>query len=212
MTNDDAWRGSFVVTPARLAALFLLTVLVSDSSAAMAPDETVRQLFREKIQPVLEANCFECHSASATKIKGGLRLDSREASRRGGGDRPGGRARRFTKELADPGHPARRRSANAAEKAETERRGDRGFREMGAMGAPDPREAETTPPSRMISKRHGSSGRFSRLRTNPPTVKDKGWVKSPLDRFVLAKLEEQGLRPAPPASKADLVRGGCISI
>src|SRR6476646_5608433 len=61
---------------APVALLFLLTVLVSESTAATSPDEMGAQLFREKIQPVLEANCFECHSANATKIKGGLRLDS----------------------------------------------------------------------------------------------------------------------------------------
>src|SRR5215471_6021256 len=57
-------------------------------TAAKALDDTGATLFREKIQPVLEANCFECHSATATKIKGGLRLDSREALRRGGDTGP----------------------------------------------------------------------------------------------------------------------------
>jgi hypothetical protein len=39
-----------------------------------------------------------------------------------------------------------------------------------------------------------------------PAVKDKGWCKSPVDRFVLAKLEERGLRPAPAADKRTLIR------
>src|SRR3954467_9431179 len=63
--NEHARHDSFVITPACLAALF--TVLVFESTAAAAPDEMGAQLFREKIQPVLEANCFECHSAKATK-------------------------------------------------------------------------------------------------------------------------------------------------
>ena len=40
----------------------------------------------------------------------------------------------------------------------------------------------------------------------PPAVRDAAWIKSPLDRFVLAKLEQQGLRPSPPADKRTLIR------
>ncbi|MDB5330593.1 MAG: Protein of unknown function (DUF1553)/Protein of unknown function (DUF1549)/Planctomycete [Phycisphaerales bacterium] len=39
-----------------------------------------------------------------------------------------------------------------------------------------------------------------------PSVKDAGWVKNPVDAFILAKLEEKGLRPAPPADKRTLIR------
>lgn len=39
-----------------------------------------------------------------------------------------------------------------------------------------------------------------------PKVKDTGWVKSPLDQYVLAKLEGKGLKPAPPADKRTLIR------
>ena len=40
----------------------------------------------------------------------------------------------------------------------------------------------------------------------PPAVKGAAWVKNPIDRFVLAKLEAKGLKPAPPASEAVLHR------
>src|SRR5205823_6670893 len=39
-----------------------------------------------------------------------------------------------------------------------------------------------------------------------PAVKDAGWVRNPVDAFVLAKLEAAGLRPAPPADKGALLR------
>ena len=43
-------------------------------------------------------------------------------------------------------------------------------------------------------------------KTSPPEVKESTWPKTAVDRFVLRKLEENGLSPAPPASKADLIR------
>ncbi|OWK45376.1 protein of unknown function DUF1549 [Fimbriiglobus ruber] len=41
---------------------------------------------------------------------------------------------------------------------------------------------------------------------SPPAVKEAAWVKSPIDRFVLAKLEAAGLKPAAPASREVLIR------
>ena len=39
-----------------------------------------------------------------------------------------------------------------------------------------------------------------------PAVKQAGWVRNPIDAFILARLEAQGLTPAPAASKAALLR------
>lgn len=45
-----------------------------------------------------------------------------------------------------------------------------------------------------------------RQRTAPPDVKDPAWARTPVDRFVLARLDQAGLRPAPPADKSALIR------
>ncbi len=44
------------------------------------------------------------------------------------------------------------------------------------------------------------------VRSSVPTVKDQAWVKNPIDAFILAKLEEAGLKPAAPASREQLIR------
>src|SRR5262249_24531984 len=43
-------------------------------------------------------------------------------------------------------------------------------------------------------------------RPAPPAVKDQGWVKEPVDRFILAKLEEKQLKPAAAADRRTLIR------
>jgi len=48
------------------------------------PAEAGAKLFRERIEPVLREKCFTCHSGDAKELHGGLKLDSRHASRRGG--------------------------------------------------------------------------------------------------------------------------------
>src|SRR4051794_8393240 len=40
----------------------------------------------------------------------------------------------------------------------------------------------------------------------PPAVRDTAWVRTPVDAFILARLEAAGLRPAPPADRSDLLR------
>jgi hypothetical protein len=40
----------------------------------------------------------------------------------------------------------------------------------------------------------------------PPAVKDPSWARNPIDLFILARLEAEGLRPAPPATREQLIR------
>jgi hypothetical protein len=191
---------------ARLGSLLVTTVLFNVTGAE-ALDETGVRFFREKIEPVLEANCFECHSATAMKIKGGLRLDSREASRRGGetgpavvpGDPQKSLLLQAIRHEGDLQMPPKKPKLSDAVIAD--------FVKWVELGAPDPREAETTASSPYDFKKAREFWAFQPVkRTDPPVVKDKRWVEMPLDRFVLAKLEANGLRPAPPASKAELIR------
>ena len=44
------------------------------------------------------------------------------------------------------------------------------------------------------------------VRPEPPTPSDSGWIRNPIDRFVLPRLEKEGLEPSPEASKETLIR------
>ncbi len=58
------------------------------ASAAPPASPSVITFFEEKIRPVLAEHCFKCHSAKATKLKGGLRLDTRAGLLKGGDTGP----------------------------------------------------------------------------------------------------------------------------
>ena len=57
------------------------------ADAGKADDPKGIDFFEKKIRPVLVANCYQCHSASAKELKGELRLDTREGHSQGGRER-----------------------------------------------------------------------------------------------------------------------------
>src|SRR5438270_12647645 len=50
------------------------------------------------------------------------------------------------------------------------------------------------------------------VRPDPPAVRDRGWVRNPIDAFVLAKLEAAGLKPAAPAPREALIRRAALDL
>src|SRR5438105_8857337 len=86
--NVKAWRRYLSIMAAvAMGRWLLLTPLVLLSVAAApapAPTPEGTEFFEKKIRPLLVDNCFRCHSASSEKLKGSLKLDSREAALRGG--------------------------------------------------------------------------------------------------------------------------------
>src|SRR5947208_16122477 len=67
----------------RSIVLASLIVLVGGLSAAVDDPKGV-DFFEKNIRPVLVANCYQCHSATAKELKGELRLDTKEGVRKGG--------------------------------------------------------------------------------------------------------------------------------
>jgi hypothetical protein len=189
-------------------AICLVVALWGGSSTEARADEPAQtrvegaRLFREKIEPVLVAECYKCHSASAAKLRGGLRLDSRERLLAGGDSGP----------VVVPGKSdespliqAIRHEDGLAMPPKAPRLAERVIADFVAwvdMGAIDPRDdarAPATGPSADAAKTHWA---FQPVRTPaPPTVGRNGWVQTPIDAFILAKLDEKHWSPAAPAPR-----------
>jgi len=182
-----------------LLAFFALSTsqLVADEK----PNAAGVAFFEAKIRPVLIEQCYSCHSAEAAKnkkLRGGLYLDSKAGVYSGGDSGPAVapgkpkesllvKALRGQDGLSMP--PKQRLSASVVAD----------FERWIEMGAPDPRDGAEKKATAKIDietgRSHWSFQPFSK--PMPPAVKSSGWVRTPIDAFLLAKMEKAGLAPAP---------------
>jgi hypothetical protein len=190
--------------------LLLLPALFPEGGTAddpAAPSPAGVEFFEKKIRPVLVEHCYSCHSETANKTRGGLALDSRAGLERGGDSgpalvrgKPGDslliKAVRYT-------HPDLRMPPKG--KLPHEVVAD--LEKWVALGAPDPRTGKVAVKGGPDSWAARRSWAFRpRRRHLLPAVKDRAWASSAVDRFILARLEALGLRPAPPADRRTLIR------
>jgi hypothetical protein len=172
--------------------------VISEATAMPLTSEQTA-FFENKIRPILANHCLECHSAEKGKVKGGLNMDSREDLLRGGDNgvalKPGDLkaspligAVEWATDLQMP----------PKKKLSDEQIAD--LKSWVAMGAPDPRQATGAP--RASKKDHWAFRPIAKV--EPPVVKNVGWCKNPVDRFVLAKLEEKQMLPADPPETGSL--------
>ena len=166
-----------------------------------------RRAFAETIVPVLRAQCYACHSAEADPPKAGLRLDSGAGLLRGGETGPAvvpGKASeslllqalRHEDGLAMPPKKPRLPDQTIAEFTR--------WIESGAPGLREFRENVATGAVTSEARRHWA---FQPVRAcSPPAVHDASWLRSPVDAFVLHRLDERGWQPAPEASRSDWLR------
>ena len=195
--------GRLTRAAAGLLGLFVASVAIG----AGEPDGM--ELFETEIRPVLVEHCERCHSAGADSIKGGLRLDHRDGLLEGGdsgpavvpGDLEGStliEALRYDSFVQMPPSGKLPDEVVAA------------FERWIAIGAPDPRVAEadaSTPAPGIDREATRDSWAFrTPTRQPPPIVSEPDWSRSPIDRFVLAKLDDAGLRPNPEADRRTLAR------
>jgi cytochrome c553 len=191
-----------------VAAAFAARLSADVVAAAPAPSGPDLQFFETRIRPLLADRCYKCHSRDADKIKGGLMLDTREGMLHGGDTGP----------AITPGKPedsllidaVSYKDADLQMPPKGEKLSDSQVADLTEWirrGAPDPRSLV----SRGSSCTYGGVGRehWSFLpvkKQDVPAVADPKWCQTPVDNFILAKLEGSSMKPNPPADRYTLIR------
>jgi hypothetical protein len=161
------------------------------------------EFFEKKVRPVLVDRCDSCHGAQSSKPKGNLRLDRREHLLKGGDRGP----------AIVPGNPDKSLLISALLQADDDlKMPPKGkltpaqiedFRTWVKRGAAMPAPAAAAS-SAESGERHWAF--LPPTEGSPPAVKRKDWVRSPIDAFILARLEARGISPAPPSDRRTLLR------
>jgi hypothetical protein len=173
---------------------------------------TAEQLafFESKIRPVLVERCYECHATGeGKKLKGGLALDTREGTRKGGDTGP----------AVVPGDTKKSllleaiRYANKDIQMPPEKSGGklpesviRDFDRWIQTGAADPRTGGAAHDKYDTTKARDHWAYQPPKKSPAPSVKNSAWPRGDLDRFVLANLESKNLAPVADADRLTLLR------
>ena len=156
--------------------------------------------YARDVRPVLEANCYACHSGEQPKSQ--LRLDRKATALKGGmsgpvilpGDSQHSRLiHRVSGMDGEPRMPFGRKPLAPEQIAMLSRWIDQGAK------WPDSAEAADA----------GVAKHWAYLKPvlpAVPSVHKTGWVRNPIDAFILARLEQEGLQPSPEASRETLIR------
>ena len=201
----------FVILISCVFALLARVAPAAEPAAAPAAEPAAADLefFEQKIRPVLVAECYQCHSADAAKrnkLKGGLSLDTREATRRGGDSGPAVVPGKVEDSLIVTAlrheqflmPPTKKLPPGVVTDFET----------WIKRGAADPRDGTATKTVTIdYQKARREHWSFQPLSDpGPPKVGNSAWIRNDVDRFILAKLEAANISPSPSADPAALIR------
>jgi hypothetical protein len=164
------------------------------------PAASQSTVFATSVRPILAQRCYGCHGPDLQQ--NGLRLDSLAALLKGSESGP----------IVVPGHADKSRLMRrlmAQERPQMPYGGPplapeqiRIVRQWIDAGAPGPDSTAPLPIAKPL--KHWSY--VKPVETPVPQVKDSVWCRNPIDNFVLARLEREGLKPSPEATKATLLR------
>ncbi len=174
-------------------------------AVAITPQET--EFFEKEVRPVLVEQCYKCHGPD--KQKGALRMDSRAAILKGTDDGPivvpgkpdDSEFIKSIKHIGDSKMPEKADKLPDAQIAALE--------QWVKMGMPWPDGDGPAKPSASmeVAKTHWSLQPIKN--PAPPAVKDAGhWGQSPIDQFILARLEEKNIAPSPAGGEAHAAAPG----
>ena len=170
------------------SSLFLAALLAVNTCLAA---DTVE--FNRDIRPILSDHCYTCHGPDQANRKTKLRFDTEDGAKQDLGGRfaivPGDPAKSEMVSRISAGNSPRRMPPAYASAALSDH--DIGLiREWIAQGAKWQKHWSLIPPRR----------------PETPHVSNPAWIRNPIDAFVLARLDREGLKPSPEADKATLIR------
>src|SRR5579871_6031797 len=163
----------------------LVLVRLLSAAPGEAPAKPVD--FDREIRPILAENCFTCHGPDDKQRMAKLRLDTKDGL--------------FA--VLAPGKSGESKLYQRITAAEKAKRMPPPFAER----FPNPKQVELI--RRWIDEGAKWEMHWSYVapkRPEPPAVNEKAWVRNPIDNFVLARLESEGLKPSPEADKVTLLR------
>ena len=227
--QHDRWRtwmegpGQGIKLVIASACLLILAISTGSLAPGDEPDRAGRSftteqlhLYQDEVKPILAKHCLKCHG-EGPKIRGGFRLDSREAVLRGGDLGP----------AASPGDPSQSLLVKAINYDELEMppAGKLPAHEIAVLtrwvkeglpwtpgsvplsAAPVARPKDRTAAAGPVQAHPGDAWSLGPVsRPAVPRVKWEAWCRTPIDAFILARLEREGLDPAPPADRMSLIR------
>ncbi len=207
----NSWSGTLSLgAMVAMLALSAVSARAVSEGSKLTPAEL--DFFERNIRPVLIEKCYKCHSTEPnSKIKGGLDLSNREGIAKGGDNG----ATLVAGKPNDSLLIKSLKTTNEDELMPPKKEGGKlkpeqiaAFEQWVKMGAPDPRSAKT------VARKYGPDSEKAKNHPffNPvkpvavPVVQNKAWVKTPVDAFVLAKLEANKMEPSKIADKRTLIR------
>ncbi len=178
--------------PATQSSRFLVLIL----GCCLAPQPGVAAdaiTYNRDIRPILTENCFSCHGADSASRKAGLRLDSfAEATAKRPDSTP----------AIVPGQPDESEFVRRILATDDD-----------LMPPEDSHKALTKTQKKLLQRWIAAGAEYqphwafvAPVRPELPKVKRKDWVRNPIDQFVLARLEQEKLKPAPEAERRALAR------
>ena len=172
-------------------------------SSSTATGSEVADYFESNVRPLLAAHCQKCHGAN--KHESGLRLDRRDGFLHGGEDGPvvvPGDAQKSlliqaVQQTGDIKMPPESKLSEPEIAMLTE------WVNHGAAW-PEEKSVSEVPATADQGKQHWA---FQSVHAPAmPKVRQTNWIQTPVDSFVLAKLEAAGIEPSPPVDRRTLIR------
>jgi cytochrome c553 len=193
----------------QIIGILLSTIALAAAAPSRAGESAGEEFFEKKVRPVLVEKCLKCHGNG--KKRGSLSLESRQGALTGGDNGP----------ALVPGKPEKSRLVEAIHytnvdlqmppKGKLSDAAIRDLTEWVKMGAPWPTGSigKTAGPAGSfdLGKRKAAHWAWRPVQSmETPEVRQADWPLADVDRFILHRLEEKGLSPAPPADRRTWLR------